>query len=83
MDVPQRLRWAAGVEAATTVSQLALALRTLDAAVRQEALKKPYGEKNNLYLEATVTKEGAAGKGEEAGKEYMVLFPRKVQGGWG
>ena len=66
------------MEAATTVSQLALALRALDAAVRQEALRKPYGEKHNLYMEATVTREGPAGRGEDAGKEYLVLFPRKV-----
>ena len=33
-------------------------------------------------MEATITREGPAGRGEDAGKEYMVLFPRKV-GAWG
>lgn len=62
LEIPQRLRWGASIEAASTVSQLALALRQLDSAVNQEALRKPYGERNNPYLEATVTQEGDAGK---------------------
>ena len=71
LKVTPQLAWRAAMESAATTPQLALALRTLDAHLRWDDLRRPTGECKDPHLLAELRGRRAAGA-RVAGYEYLL-----------